>query len=119
GNESPAYCRAFGRPYIKALPMASPAVVDYSPWSDAAALLLDGHAPGTMGGSGERFDWAAIQAPQQSWMLAGGLHAENVGRAIRTLNPPAVDVSSGVESAPGIKDYNLMRRFMEGIRHDR
>ena len=115
GRESAAECGAFGRPYIKALPMGSPGSVDYSEWPDAAALLLDAHAAGGMGGSGRTLDWSALEAPSRPWMLAGGLTPDNVAEAVRILRPPAVDVSSGVESAPGIKSGNLINRFMRGF----
>lgn len=115
GAETPEYCRAFGRPWIKALPMASPGDVQYHHWSDASALLLDAHAAGGMGGSGETFDWENAVAPAIPWILAGGLNPDNIGRALKVLAPSAVDVSSGIESAPGIKDAKLMRRFMNEI----
>jgi len=115
GSETPEYCRAFGRPWIKALPMASPGDVQYHHWSDAPALLLDAHAAGGMGGSGETFDWESAVLPANSWILAGGLKPDNIGRALALLAPSAVDVSSGIESAPGIKDATLMRRFMENV----
>lgn len=117
GSETPEYCRSFGRPWIKALPMASPGDVQYHDWSDAPVLLLDGHAAGGMGGSGETFDWENAVLPANPWILAGGLKPDNIGRALDVLAPPAVDVSSGIESAPGIKDAALMQRFMEKI-HD-
>ncbi|MBL38211.1 MAG: phosphoribosylanthranilate isomerase [Xanthomonadales bacterium] len=115
GSETPEYCRSFGRPWIKALPMASPADVQYHDWSDAPALLLDAHAAGGMGGSGEAFDWENAVLPATSWILAGGLKPDNIARALDVLAPSAVDVSSGIESAPGIKDAALMRQFMEKI----
>jgi len=117
GSETAAYCAGFGLPFIKALPMASPANVQYHEWPGASALLLDAHASGGMGGSGKTFDWENAVVPDHPWILAGGLNPDNVGRALALLAPPAVDVSSGVESAPGIKDAALMRRFMERI-HD-
>lgn len=117
GNETPAYCAGFARPWIKALPMASPGHVQYHDWSGARALLLDAHAAGGMGGSGETFDWKNAVPPDRPWILAGGLNPDNVGTALALMSPPAVDVSSGIESAPGIKDAALMRRFMERI-HD-
>jgi len=115
GGESPEYCRALGRPFLKALPMASPGRVQYHDWSDAQALLLDAHAAGGMGGSGEAFDWENAVLPETPWILAGGLNPENVRRALELMTPDAVDVSSGIESAPGIKDATLMKRFMENI----
>lgn len=118
GDEIPAYCDAFERPYFKALPMASPDKVQYDLWPDAAALLLDAHVAGGMGGSGRTFDWASARLPERPWILAGGLDPDNVAAAVRALAPPAVDVSSGIERAPGIKDARLMARFMERIGND-
>lgn len=115
GSETPEYCRSFGRPWIKALPMASPGDVQYHDWSDAPALLLDAHSAGGMGGSGETFDWENAVLPAGSWILAGGLKPDNIARALDVLAPTAVDVSSGIESAPGIKDAALMQQFMEKI----
>ena len=115
GDESADYCRSFGRPYIKALPMGSPDSVDYADWPDASALLLDAHAAGGMGGSGQRLDWSALTPPERPWILAGGLSPDNVAEAVRALKPTAVDVSSGVESAPGIKSGNLMNQFLRGV----
>ena len=117
GSESEAYCRGFGRPYVKAVPMASFTGADYRIHPDAAALLLDGHGAGEAGGSGKTFDWSLTQAPARPWILAGGLTPDNVAGAIARMRPPAVDVSSGVEAAPGIKDDKLMKRFMEATGH--
>jgi phosphoribosylanthranilate isomerase len=117
GNETPEYCAGFGRPYIKALPMASPRDVQYHQWKAASALLLDGHAAGAMGGSGSSFDWRRAELPESPWILAGGLTPDNIAEAIRLLGPEAVDVSSGIETKPGVKSVGLMNRFMENIRH--
>lgn len=87
----------------------------------ADGLLLDTHIPGVMGGSGHSFDWEAI-APlldtipnEKRLILAGGLRPENVARAIATIRPDVVDVSSGVESAPGIKDHERMAAFRDAV----
>jgi len=117
GSESAAFCAAFGRPWIKAVSVTAAGDVQYHEWSDASAVLLDSHAAGQMGGSGRTFDWAAIEPPDRPWILAGGLDADNVGSALERLRPPAVDVSSGIESAPGIKDRRRMQQFMERVRH--
>lgn len=117
GSESPEFCARFGRPWIKALPMASPGQVQYDRWSDADALLLDAHAAGQSGGSGKSFDWSSAVFPERPWILAGGLSPENVEEAIAVAAPPAVDVSSGIEEAPGIKSFEKMSTFMEKVRH--
>ena len=117
GDETPDYCAAFGRPFIKALPMASPEDVQYHRWRKASALLLDGHAVGGMGGSGSAFDWRRAELPDRPWILAGGLTPDNIAEAVELLKPEAVDAASGIETAPGIKSVELMNRFMENIRH--
>lgn len=115
GNETPEQCAAFGRPWWKALPAASPDGVHHQPWAHAAALVLDSHAPGGMGGSGQTLDWKALRPPPRPWILAGGLDPDNVGAAIAALAPSGVDVSSGIESAPGRKNARLMERFMNKV----
>lgn len=120
GRETPAACESAGRPYLKALAMAG-AEVDLAAesrrYASAAGLLLDGHGAGEMGGSGQAFDWQrAASDAELPLILAGGLKAENVGQAIREARPYGVDVSSGVESAPGIKDHRKIRQFVEEVR---
>lgn len=117
GNESAEFCASFGRPYLRAVPMQGK--VDLAGWerrfAGAAALLLDAHAAGELGGQGRAFDWGAIRATRP-FVLAGGLTPNNVGAAIRAARPYAVDVSSGIEQAPGVKDEAKMRRFIEEVR---
>lgn len=118
GDEAPDFCAAFGLPYLKAVPMGAGAdIADYERrFAGASGLLLDSHSQTKTGGSGQRFDWALIPAGvQKPIILAGGLDPDNVAQAIRQIRPFAVDVSSGVESAKGIKDYRLMRAFIEGV----
>ncbi|VAW54042.1 Phosphoribosylanthranilate isomerase [hydrothermal vent metagenome] len=121
GSESVEFCEQFTLPYIKAIGMkAAQCDADYliasaKTYSTAKALLLDGHAPGEAGGTGETFDWSSIAAINKPIVLAGGLTAENVKQAIDTVHPFAVDVSSGVESAPGIKDKNSIAEFMKQV----
>ncbi len=107
GGETPEYCRQFGRPYLKAV-RVRPGVdlVKYATdFADARALLLDAYVAGVPGGTGERFDWSLIPASlPKPIVLSGGLTPDNVSEAVQTVQPWAVDVSSGVESAPGIKD---------------
>ena len=116
GQESPAFCRQFGLPYLKAVAMS--ADVDLSAmnnaYSSARGLLLDSAHGGQFGGTGHRFDWKWVDAGLENrLMLAGGLHADNVVDAIRQVRPAAVDVSSGVEREKGIKDSDRMRAFIE------
>ncbi len=119
GNEGDEWCAQFGRPFVKAIAMgegaaALPRLRDYP---HAAGLLLDGHAPGEAGGSGKAFDWSLLPGNlAQPLILAGGLHAGNVGVAVRAARPWAVDVASGVESAPGIKDAARLEAFIRAVR---
>lgn len=119
GHERGDYCRGFGRPYIKALGMASDPGLEQraKEYSDARGLLLDSHETGAAGGTGESFDWNTIpQSFRQSIILAGGLNPQNVAAAITTVRPYAVDLSSGVEIAPGIKDAGLMAQLMKEVK---
>lgn len=118
GDESPDYCTAFGKPYIKALRMSKGVDVQAAvqQYADAQAILLDSYVPRFKGGTGVVFDWQ--QVPKQlskPIIVAGGLTPENVCQAITTLRPYAVDVSGGVESAKGIKDADKMSAFMKGV----
>ncbi len=117
GDEQSAFCRQFGRPWIKALAMGGNAAVDLSAFEAADALLLDSHGVGAMGGSGETFDWTRVPNIQRPWVLAGGLHPDNVTEACRQLKPDAVDVSSGVEVRPGVKSDKLMDQFIKAVKH--
>ena len=120
GCESAEYCRAFGRPYIKAVPMSEESEgyteAFVSAYPDARGFLVDSHAPGAAGGTGQGFDWQRLGGrPLRPLILAGGLNPDNVAAAVAAVKPWAVDVSSGVESAPGHKDTALMQRFVQGV----
>ena len=118
GDETPAQCRAAARPYLRAVRMA-PGVdlLDCSrQYEDAQALLLDAHVEG-YGGGGKVFDWSLVLPGVASRLvLSGGLNPANVTDGIARVRPWAVDVSSGVEAAKGVKDAGLMRRFCEAVR---
>jgi len=119
GDESPAYCEAFDRPYIKAIAAAPGVDLLQSAGfhAKARALLVDAYVPGVAGGTGVQADWSAIPRNLPiPVVLAGGLHAGNVSEAIRTVRPWAVDVSSGVELSRGVKDHNKMAAFVRGVR---
>ena len=122
GSEDDAFCRRFGLPYLKGLGMKGADVgltgrMLHARYPHAAGFILDGHAQGKPGGSGERLDIASIPGDMtKPFVLAGGLHPDNVFAAIRAASPWGVDVSSGIESSPGIKDGGLMRRFVEQVR---
>jgi len=128
GNESVAQCESIGRPYIKALRVGSEQGGLYgqklrskmNEFKSARGLLLDTYQKGVPGGTGERFDWDLVPEPgsqdKQYIVLAGGLNPKNVGGAIATVRPYAVDVSGGVESAPGRKDAVRIRAFLDAVR---
>jgi phosphoribosylanthranilate isomerase len=119
GSEDDAFCRGFGLPFIKTLPMgagAADAAQARKRYPSACAFLLDGHGPGQPGGRGERFDWTTIPPLGKPVFLAGGLSSANVAQAIRVARPYAVDVSSGIESAPGTKDGDKMQQFVDEVR---
>lgn len=119
GDEDERFCAQFALPYWKALGVDGlddiRALVERS-HPDAEALLLDAHPPGAAGGTGKRFDWTRWPASGRRLVLAGGLTPETVAEAVRQTRPFAVDVSSGIEQAPGIKDADRMRRFVEAVR---
>jgi phosphoribosylanthranilate isomerase len=115
GDETPAGCARYGRPWIKAVRVrAGTDLLKYAAdFGAARGLLLDAFVPGVPGGTGERFDWSLIppELPRPV-ILSGGLDPGNVAEAVRTVRPWAVDVSSGVEAAKGIKDARQMAQFI-------
>jgi phosphoribosylanthranilate isomerase len=119
GEESPVFCAQFGLPYVKAC-RVKPGLdlLEYlRPFSGAAGWLLDSHVE-EYGGVGERFDWSLIPAERSHpLILSGGLTRENVREAVRRVRPWAVDVSSGVESAKGIKDAAKVAAFVAEVRN--
>lgn len=141
GDEPPEYCDQFSRPYVKAIPMLTSSEasagdllagdlkwLDYAcHFPNARGYLFDSHSPDVMGGSGKTFDWQMlVDASQQTrsvaqkrvfehLVLAGGLRPDNVAEAIQRLQPWAVDVSSGVESTRGVKDYAKIQQFVQAV----
>ncbi len=117
GDESPEFCEQFEMPYIKVLKMRENvnAVAFAQEYPNAAGILLDTyHEKG--GGTGETFDWSLI--PEDiplPLILAGGLNPDNVASAVETVKPYAVDVSSGVESEPAIKDHKKIEQFIKEV----
>jgi phosphoribosylanthranilate isomerase len=119
GRESDTWCSRFDRPFIKAIAMGegAAALPRLHEYPHAAALLLDGHGWGEAGGSGRAFEWSLMPRELgRPLVLAGGLDPSNVAGAIRTARPWAVDVASGVETSPGIKDAAKMERFIAAVR---
>lgn len=119
GNECPEYCSGHGRPWIRALRMKDDIDLNKETerFSTARGLLLDAYRPGAPGGTGETFDWQRIpRGLGRQVILAGGLDPDNVAHAVSTVRPWAVDVSGGVESAPGLKSRDLIAGFVEAVR---
>jgi phosphoribosylanthranilate isomerase len=120
GDESPADCARFGRPFVRAVRIdAEVDLLDCERRFEQAWALLADTPAGGYGGSGRTFDWSLLppaEARSKPLVLAGGLTAENVGAAMRSVRPFAVDVSSGVEDDPGIKSLDKMRRFAVAVR---
>lgn len=120
GAESAAFCQQFRLPWIKALGVrglgADQLLRLSTAYADASYLLIDGHAPGEQGGSGHQVS-ATLQVPveRRRLMLAGGLDAHTVGPAIEHFRPACVDVSSGIESRPGVKDHHRMQAFLHAV----
>jgi phosphoribosylanthranilate isomerase len=118
GDESAAYCRQFNLPYIKAVRVRPGLnLVQYAAqFDDAQGILLDAFVAGAVGGTGQSFDWDLIPVDLPlPLILSGGLDAENVAAAIRRTRPWAVDVSSGVEAAKGIKDATKVVQFIQEV----
>lgn len=118
GDESPAYCRQFNLPYIKAVRVRSGLdLVQYATrYDDAQGILLDAFVQGEAGGTGRSFDWALIPPDMPlPLILSGGLDTQNVAAAVEQIRPWAVDVSSGVESSKGIKDAAKVVQFIQEV----
>jgi len=119
GDESEADCTGYGLPYLKAARMRPGLdLLKYAAsFAGAQGLLLDAFVEG-YGGGGETFDWSLIPSVLPlPLILSGGLHAGNVAEAVRRVRPWAVDVSSGVEAAKGVKDAARITEFVAGVRN--
>jgi len=119
GDETPGLCESYGFPYIKAIRARTiaDAAVEARKYPGARSVLLDTLVSDQYGGTGESFTWQRLpDSLHQPIILAGGLDPENVARAIRTVRPYAVDVSSGVEIAKGHKDPVKIKRFTDAVR---
>ena len=118
GNETPDYCSMIQRAkVIKALRVDSNFRVETLRSYGSRTFLLDACSPDQFGGTGKSFNWELVFGANAfgSIVIAGGLNPENVAQAVGTLHPFAVDVATGVESRPGKKDYEKMRRFIEAV----
>jgi phosphoribosylanthranilate isomerase len=119
GDEPPGFCRKFPAKSVKAIRMRDESSLRLAAEYDVDALLLDTYTADSRGGTGQTFDWSLAVRAQKLGppiILSGGLTAENVGEAIRTVQPYAVDAASGVESVPGRKDPEKLRRFIEACK---
>lgn len=119
GDETPADCEGYHRPWIKALRVRPGDDLEASckAYAKASGILLDTYVAGVPGGTGEAFDWSLIPAKlSKPIILAGGLSADNVAQAIAQVRPYAVDVSGGVEQSKGIKDHRRIKAFMQAVR---
>ena len=118
GDEAASFCSGFGLPYVKAVKVGEAGLLaaELGCHPDACGLLLDSHDPVRVGGTGQPFDWSLVPGRlSRPIIAAGGLTAQNVEEAIRRLRPWAVDVSSGVERSPGVKDAGRLREFMRRV----
>lgn len=121
GQETPADCERFPLPYIKVAKVrAGFDLIQYTVgYRLARAMLVDAYVPGQPGGTGRTFDWGLLPSELPlPLILSGGLSPENAAQAVRTVRPWAVDVSSGVEQAPGLKDAQKVRQFIEEVRNE-
>jgi phosphoribosylanthranilate isomerase len=116
GDETPAFVSEMPRPVIKAIGLADTLTLEE--WPDEVMLLADAHDPVRRGGTGTTADWSAAAdvASRRRLLLAGGLTPENVAPAIARVQPYGVDVSSGVERSPGIKDHDRLAALFAAIR---
>lgn len=118
GDEGPGYCDQFKQPYMKAIRVAPDMAVEAEirRFPGATGILLDTYRKGVPGGTGEQFDWQLIpQNLRSSIVLAGGLNAGNIAKAIASVGPYAVDVSGGVEISPGQKAADKIQAFMQQV----
>jgi phosphoribosylanthranilate isomerase len=118
GSEDSRYCRKVKKSVVKAVRVSSPADLEGLDEYDVSAYLLDARVAGVLGGSGRTFPWEMAKGfcRDKKVFVAGGLTSENVGDAVRILNPFGVDTASGVEVRPGIKDSALVERFINYAR---
>lgn len=118
GDESPEFCQSFGAPFIKTIAAQNSKHIEKEAanFPSAKGLLLDSASALGRGGTGVTFDWSIIPATlPKPYILAGGLNPENVLEAVQTVHPYAIDVCSGIEAAPGIKDHKKMKKLISSL----
>jgi phosphoribosylanthranilate isomerase len=117
GDETPAFASRLRSPVLKALPLATISERELAAWPEQATVLLDVHDPVKRGGTGRTIDWdaAAAIAARRRIVLAGGLTPDNVAAAVARVRPFGIDVSSGVEVSPGVKDHRRVRALFEAL----
>jgi phosphoribosylanthranilate isomerase len=117
GSESPDYARSLERPVVKAIAVGTTETAAVDAWPANVIVLLDVHDPIRRGGTGQIVDWTAAAeiARRRRTILAGGLTADNVVEAISRVRPYGIDVSSGVEASPGIKDHERLKALFEAV----
>ena len=117
GDETPQYASLLSAPIVKALPLTTLGESDLAAWPDETMVLLDVHDPVKRGGTGRTIDWdaAAAISARRRIVLAGGLTPDNVADAVARVRPFGIDVSSGVEVSPGIKDHRRVRALFEAL----
>jgi phosphoribosylanthranilate isomerase len=117
GSEDATYAQLMTRPVVKALAVGGDAAPVLSEWPSNVTVLFDVHDPVRKGGTGKVIDWAVASrfAGQRKIILAGGLTPENVREAIARVQPYGIDVSSGVEVSPGIKDHERIKALFEAV----
>ena len=119
GEESPGYCARFDIPYLKTIRVQDRIEKDALRGYHPEAFLLDTYLPHVHGGTGKTFDWSIARTLRKQgyrFLLAGGLSPDNVSQAVAEVNPWGVDVSSGVESSPGVKDRKMLKAFIAAAR---
>lgn len=119
GDEDAAFCRQFGRPYLKAVRVRGAADFQtaFDDFPDARGILFDAFVDGAYGGTGHCFDWSLLpDLSGRPWILSGGLTPQNAAAAIAATSAPAVDISSGVETAPGIKCAEKTAAFLAALK---
>jgi len=120
GREAADYCDSFAQDYLKAIGVGDgpPEAASLGAYQRCQGFLFDSNAPGQLGGTGHTFDWDMLTSMPavEHLILAGGLAPDNVGDAIEQIRPYALDVSTGVEISPGIKDVRLIEKFIDAVR---